>query len=366
MKKYTSLFLSLILFASTVFAGGGTLKFEKPIHNFGTIIETEGNAEYVFRFTNTGRGPIRILQILTSCGCTTSDYTKTAVNPGESGYVKAIFDPKDRQGPFSRTLTVVTNGLPETYVLTVEGSVGSPNKELLAAFPYQIGSVRFSNKELVLPQMKEDKIDTIYLSVYNPSSKSLTIRNVITPYPVSGDVRNKIILPSGGDDLLFTFNGALCKGYGPRVDTLKLITNDETEHTKTFLIKSNIVQNFDKLTPQEKADAPVFVSDSTDGRIAELYQGEIGVYEFLVENKGKSDLLVKGYYSDCKCMTARFEKDKLKKGSKGKLIVTLNTKRMHRDVTRKITVITNDPKHSEQVFTIRTKVVIPGMEPTQN
>jgi len=365
MRKLTALTFGLMFLISATYAGGGSLKFQKQIHNFGTILEANGNATYIFRFKNTGKGPIRILQILTSCGCTTSDYTKTAINAGDSGFVKAIFDPKDRPGPFSRNLTVITNGIPETYTLMVEGTVGSPDRELLAAFPYQMGSVRFSKYELQMGEVKEDKIDSAYLSIYNPSSSQLIIRNVLSSYPIHSDVKTKVIPPSGGEDFLFTFNGTLCKEYGPRVDTIRLLTNDDSVSQKMFLVKSTIVQNFDKLTQQQTAAAPVFVVQNTEGTIPELYMGETGVLTFDVENKGKSDLLIKGFYSDCKCMTAKFEKDKLKKG-KGKLHISINTKKMHGPIVKKITVYTNDPRNSQQVFTIRSKVVVPGKEPIQN
>lgn len=365
MTNKIILTLGLMLSVSTLFAGGGSLKFQKQIHNFGTILETDGDATFVFKFKNVGKGPIRILQILTSCGCTTSDYTKTAINAGDSGFVKAIFDPKDRPGPFSRNLTVITNGLPETYTLVVEGTVGSPNAELYASFPYKIGNTRFSRNEFQMGDVKEDKIDSAYFAMYNESSKQLIVRNVLSSYPIHADFKNTAIPMGGGQTLMITFNGTMCKEYGPRIDTLRILTNDDSIHVKTFLVKSNIVQNFSKLTPKELAVVPVFVTGERDGIITELYQGEVGTYTFPVENKGKSDLLIKGFYSDCKCMTARFEKDKLKKG-KGKLIVTIDTKKMHGNVIKRITVITNDPKHSEESFVIRTKVVVPGIEPIQN
>ncbi len=354
-----------MVLVSAVFAGGGSLKFQKQIHNFGTILEPDGDAVFTFRFKNVGKSPIRILQILTSCGCTTSDYTNTAVNAGDSGFVKAIFDPKDRPGPFSRTLTVLTNGLPETYTLTVEGTVGSPDRELRAAFPFTSGNVWFSKYEFQMGDVKENKIDSMYLSVYNPSSKPFLVRNVISSGPIHTEVKNKMIPTLGGEDFLFTFNGSMCNAYGPRIDTIRLLTNDDSVRLKTFLVKSNIVQDFATLTPQQLAAAPVFVSSTTEGTIPELYLGEVGTYVFDVENKGKSDLLIKSVYSDCKCLGARFEKGKLKKG-KGKLVISIDTRKMHGFVVKKVTVITNDPKNPEQIFTIRTKVVIPGIEPIQN
>ncbi len=356
-----------MLFAvNVIFAGnGGTLKFDKTIHNFGIIEENDGPVTHVFHFVNTGRSPVRITNILTSCGCTTSDYTKTAINIGDSGFVKAIFDPKNRPGPFSRTLTVITNGTPESYVLNVEGSVGSMDKEMLAIFPKSIGNLRVTSNEINLT-VKEDKIDSFYIGVYNPNAKGITIRNVVTPYPMRTLAKNMLITPKDGENILITYNGALAGKLGLRVDTFYLVTDDDTLKNKSIIVKANIIQNFDKLTPQQRADAPVFGVKQQDATVPELYLGEKGTYSFDVENTGKTDLLVKGYYSKCNCMTASFEKGSVKKGSKGKLVVSFDSSKMHGIVIETITVITNDPKNTEKTFTLRSKVVVPGKEPISN
>lgn len=354
------------LSVNSLFAGnGGSLKFDKVIHDFGIIEENNGPVTHVFHFINNGRSPVRITNILTSCGCTTSDYTKTAINIGDSGFVKAIFDPKNRPGPFSRTLTVITNGTPDSYVLNVEGSVGSMDKELLAIFPHPIGNLRVTSNEVKLT-VKEDKIDSFYIGVYNPNASSVTIRNVVTPYPMRTLAKNMMITPKDGENILITYNGALAGKLGLRTDTVYLVTNDDTLKNKAIIVKANIVQNFDRLTPAQLAAAPVFGVTQQEGIVPELYLGEKGSYAFEVENTGKTDLVIRGFHSKCNCMTASFEKGSIKKGSKGKLLVSFDSSKMHGVVIETITVITNAPKQTEKTFTLKSKVVVPGKEPFSN
>ena len=62
---------------------------------------------------------------------------KQPIPPGGKGKVTAIYDPKDRPGPFNKTLSVYTNTKPEVTVLTIKGEVTPREKtvEELIHFP---------------------------------------------------------------------------------------------------------------------------------------------------------------------------------------------------------------------------------------
>lgn len=103
------------------------INFEKPEHDFGTIANG-GNGVYEFAFKNTGAEPLIISNASGSCGCTVPDWPKEPIKPGTSGKVKVSYDTK-RTGPFTKTVTVNTNGKTETTVLTIKGTVEEPVKE---------------------------------------------------------------------------------------------------------------------------------------------------------------------------------------------------------------------------------------------
>lgn len=95
-------------------------KFDKKIHNFG-ILEYNGDGTCSFTFTNTSDETMFIKNVRTSCGCTTPDYTKEPVAPGETGVVKAKYDTK-RVGTFHKTVTVIF--MDDSQVrLTIKGNV---------------------------------------------------------------------------------------------------------------------------------------------------------------------------------------------------------------------------------------------------
>ena len=100
-----------------------TVVFQKLTHDFGAIATADGEQEYSFEFTNRGTQPVTIQKVTTSCGCTTSGWTKEPVAPGKNGYVKVTYRPSEITA-FSKTVTVnIAGGNPGTVVLHIRGNV---------------------------------------------------------------------------------------------------------------------------------------------------------------------------------------------------------------------------------------------------
>ena len=75
----------------TDLTGVPILQFEKREVNLGTV--TRGDTrEMVFRFTNVGRVPAKVM-LIQACECTTTEHNNRNVyEPGESGEIRAVFD----------------------------------------------------------------------------------------------------------------------------------------------------------------------------------------------------------------------------------------------------------------------------------
>ncbi|MEC7877574.1 MAG: DUF1573 domain-containing protein [Bacteroidota bacterium] len=108
MKNY-SLASLLLFFVLTSFSQKPNISFEESEHNFGDIEEKGGKVSHKFMFTNNGKNPLRILSVKPSCGCTTPDWTKDEIKPGNQGYIIAEYNPKGRPGVFRKSLSIVTN-----------------------------------------------------------------------------------------------------------------------------------------------------------------------------------------------------------------------------------------------------------------
>ncbi|RFS20595.1 DUF1573 domain-containing protein [Chitinophaga silvatica] len=91
------------------------LTFEEKVHNFGDIHEGE-KVEYSFKFTNNGKSPVVIQDAISSCGCTVPEWPKEPIKPGESGFMKVIFDSHGKSGYTEKEISIKTNGS-EGYIM---------------------------------------------------------------------------------------------------------------------------------------------------------------------------------------------------------------------------------------------------------
>ncbi|AFL83183.1 Protein of unknown function (DUF1573) [Belliella baltica DSM 15883] len=100
----------------------GVFSFEEVEYDFGTIAEGK-IVEHVFNFVNEGQAPLVISNVTASCGCTTPDYTKTPVKPGETGFVKVAFNSTGKPGTQAPTVSIQANTSPNVNRLRLKGNV---------------------------------------------------------------------------------------------------------------------------------------------------------------------------------------------------------------------------------------------------
>ena len=100
-----------------------TISFDKMSYDFGDIIESQGIVAFDFTFTNTGDDALQILKVKTSCGCTLPDWSKGFIKPGQRGFIKVLFNPKQRLGQFLQTIWVLSNDQYIPVKLTITGNV---------------------------------------------------------------------------------------------------------------------------------------------------------------------------------------------------------------------------------------------------
>lgn len=103
------------------------ISFTKTVHDYGTIlVGGDGNSE--FEFTNTGKEPLILSSVRSSCGCTVPSYPKEPIMPGKKEIIKVKYD-TGRIGPINKTITVMSNAKNSTVILKITGNVVKPAEE---------------------------------------------------------------------------------------------------------------------------------------------------------------------------------------------------------------------------------------------
>ncbi len=103
---------------------GARIRFDKMVHDFGKVAY-EGDATATFTFTNQGTLPLVIIKCRATCGCTEPKWSYEPVKPGEKGQITVSYNTQIT-GPFNKPITVITNADTSSVVLTIKGTVDSP------------------------------------------------------------------------------------------------------------------------------------------------------------------------------------------------------------------------------------------------
>ena len=142
MKRFMSALIVLLCSIVGVCAqqqGRAVLRFDTTTWNFGNIQEVEGKVSHTFHFTNMHTSPVVIEEVISTCGCAISVYSKQPVKPGHTGTITVTFDPKGRTNFFSKSIRVVSNSGQSVNTLWVKGTINTMNR-IEDEYPYSLSS----------------------------------------------------------------------------------------------------------------------------------------------------------------------------------------------------------------------------------
>lgn len=103
---------------------GAEIKFEKTVCDLGTVKLNQVVTD-TYTFTNIGKKPLLLYNVVSSCNCTKVEYSKEPVMPGKKGTIKVTFsatEPKD-VGARSKRITVDSNAESDRVILTLKANV---------------------------------------------------------------------------------------------------------------------------------------------------------------------------------------------------------------------------------------------------
>ena len=101
------------------------IELSQDFFDFGEMNQKESvSTEFVIK--NTGDAPLLIRSAKGSCGCTVPEWPKEPVAVGEEAVIKVTFNSGNKKGKQNKTVTLVTNAIPNTKVLTIKVTVLVP------------------------------------------------------------------------------------------------------------------------------------------------------------------------------------------------------------------------------------------------
>jgi len=355
MKKYSILLFCLVCSLAAM-SQKAVISFEVKTHDFGKVNEEDGKITYVFDFTNKGVTPLVVNRVQASCGCTTPTWTKEPIEPGKKGTITVTYNPSGRPGSFTKTITVYSNATDEQLVLTIHGEVIPKTN---GDYPVVLGAIHSKAKVVQMNNVDKGKSQSRVIEIKNTSNSSVrpTIENL--PAYVSVSVTPETLKPNEEGKLTFSFNSKNCAQWGPVSDDVYISLNGQKKYSEEYkmTIVSNIIEDFSKLTLDQKRKAPILEIPVRSLNLGTLREGTKRVGKYKVNNKGQNALEIRRLINNSKELMVRSAKTKISGGKSSSIFISLDTKNLSEgDYKKSITVQTNDPENSFLILILSWKV----------
>ncbi|MBR5481217.1 MAG: DUF1573 domain-containing protein [Bacteroidaceae bacterium] len=102
----------------------GEIEFLDTIHHFDIIHKDNPIDSFDFKFVNTGESLLAVIDAKTSCNCTKIHFSREPIQPGDTSYIRVIYDGKGRNSEFfAKTVIVYTSASKEFVRLHINGQI---------------------------------------------------------------------------------------------------------------------------------------------------------------------------------------------------------------------------------------------------
>lgn len=85
-----------------------TINFENPHRRYYPVAKG-AVLNMSYKFLNTGKSPLLISEVQTSCNCVVSEHTSHIIGAGDYGYINLTFDTKKNTGYVKQYITIIAN-----------------------------------------------------------------------------------------------------------------------------------------------------------------------------------------------------------------------------------------------------------------
>lgn len=332
------------------------LSFSETTFDFGTVKEADGPVIHEFTFVNKGLKPLKIESVRASCGCTTPAWTKEEVQPGETGFIQAQYNPRNRPGPFNKSLTVTTNTSDAPLRLYIKGNVVPKPKSVEEELPAEMGALRVKYRSFNMGKIHTtDEPAVKEFEVYNAAEMPVKFQEEIeTPAHIRLEFE-PVELGAGSQGVIRIIYDAKAKNdLGFSSDNVKFLTDEEgADAVKSISVYATIEEYFPPMTSDELAKAPKLKIEEPVYDLGKLTENQVVSTKFTLTNMGASPLVIRQTKPNCSCVTSKVSEQTIKPGESTEMEVTFNSEGRRGNQQKSVTVFSNDPTASAQRVTIK-------------
>ncbi len=329
----------------------GVVQLDKTVHDFGDIFISDGPVSATFTVKNLSDKALLTHNVAVSCGCTNVEWTKSPIEPGKTGTIKATFR-NDEGYPFDKSVTAYFSGMKKPVVLRLRGVSHKTKLSLEELYQFRFGDLAMKKVEIKggnLLQEKQKSGEVVVANLGNNPAKisfsdvSENLSVKLTPNPIPARSTAKLYYTVTADREHW---GKNCYYATPKVNgkvhhavfvqsAAENVSNREEESSgyrnpelgegkNKIGIIAYIKEDFSGLSEEEKNNGSSPIADRSSDWIGEFKSGDQIKCKFNFENRGKAPLKI--YKVDSDNALVHFETFKeLAQGEKEDLNISIDT-----------------------------------------
>lgn len=342
---------TLLLIAGVMFAQQPVITFTKTEHDFGKINEEDGRVTTIFEFKNEGMEPLVLSNVKASCGCTTPSWTRTPVEPGQTGNISVTYNPNGRPGRFQKTVTITSNATVPSTRVYIKGEVIPKSANPAQKFAFNMDGLSLKAKKIDFGNILKGQAQVKSIDYANFTNEPISV-SILTNEadPIIAEVTLEKVENGKSGKLNVRFDAAASKVYGPQNYKLYVVVNGKRQTTDAYCIElvADVDEDFSQLTAEQRQNAPILEAQKSVN-LGEIAKGKKVKTAFNIKNAGADALLVRrAINADLVNVVAP---KSVKSGKSAKVTLEVNGKEAG-DYNRIITLITNDPKNPKQTINL--------------
>ncbi len=318
--------------------------------SFDTLREEAGPVMRRFEVTNEGDAVLRLLDVKAGCGCTTTDWEKKPIPPGQAGYIDVEYNPAGRPGGFSNAVAVTTNDPDRiTIILQISGMVLPRPKTTEELYPHVQGSLRFRSNHITLGEafLGQTKQDTFFFVntadkpvIWPEKQKSLPAWLQAVPHAAK-------TLPGEEGHLVIRYEASLRQAWGLLFDTARINVLDVAGPVKILTMGVKVLDTLDRLPQVEIAQAASLHIVRDSYNFTSIPKGDTVHYRFELRNQGKKPLEIRKMSAACPCIEFMESVTDIPPGGQAFIEVRMLTSGLSGPQHKTIYLVTNDPRRQE-------------------
>lgn len=304
-----------------------------------------------FELRNRGLRKLVIDDVRPDCNCTKVEFPKGEIGIGDKFTIRMTYDAR-QLGHFNKQAAILSNGSKTPVYITMTGVVLADMKDYSGSYPYDFGGLLADADNLEFDDVNKGEQRTFEMRVMNNGNERMQPNVLHLPPYLSAKAYPEFLAPGHSGKVVFTLHSDKIRDYGLTQTSVYLAQKlGENVKSQTEIGVSAVLLPSVTASP----DAPQLqLSDTT---LTLTFGGKSKkTGEILLTNTGRSRLDISSLQMFTRGLKVTLSKSRLLPGETATLKITAvaaELKKARR--TPRVLMITNDPKLSKVVITVKTK-----------